>query len=48
MSIAAVKPHLRTLFEKLGIAGWPQNQMRARLVFLALERGLIGVRDLAG
>ena len=47
MSIPAVKTHLRTLFEKLAIAGLPQNQKRARLAVLALERGLINVRDLA-
>lgn len=47
ISIPAVKTHLRTLFEKLAIGGLPQNQKRARLVVLALERGLVGVRDLA-
>jgi DNA-binding CsgD family transcriptional regulator len=47
VSIAAVKTHLRALFEKLAIAGLPQNQKRARLVVLALERGLISERDLA-
>jgi DNA-binding CsgD family transcriptional regulator len=45
VSIPAVKTHLRTLFEKLAIAGLPQNQKRARLVVLALERGLVDERD---
>ena len=45
LSIQAVKTHLRALFEKLAIADLPQNQKRARLVVLALERGLIGARE---
>jgi DNA-binding CsgD family transcriptional regulator len=46
-SIAAVKTHLRALFEKFAIADLPQNQKRARLVVLAFERGLISERDFA-
>ena len=47
VSVAAVKTHLRTLFEKLAIADLPQNQKRARLAVLAFERGLVSERDLA-
>ena len=46
VSVPAVKTHLRALFEKLAIAGLPQNQKRARLVVLAFERELISERDL--
>jgi hypothetical protein len=46
LSVAAVKTHLRTLFEKLAIAGLPQNQKRARLAVLAIERGLVTDREL--
>ena len=48
VSVAAVKTHLRALFEKFAIAGLPQNQKRARLVVLALERGVVSERELAG
>ena len=47
MSIAAVKTHLRTLFEKFAIADLPQNQKRARLAVLAFERGHVSERELA-
>jgi pSer/pThr/pTyr-binding forkhead associated (FHA) protein len=47
VSIAAVKSHLRALFEKFAIADLPQNQKRARLAALAFERGLISDRDFA-
>ena len=47
VSIAAVKTHLRALFEKLAIADLPQNQKRARLAVLAFERGLVSERNLA-
>ena len=48
VSVAAVKTHLRALFEKLAIADLPQNQKRARLAVLAFEHGLVGEHDLAG
>ena len=48
LSVAAVKMHLRALFNKLAIADLPQNQKRARLVELAFQRGLISGSDLAG
>jgi DNA-binding CsgD family transcriptional regulator len=47
LSIAAVKSHLRALFEKFAIADLPQNQKRARLAGLAFERGVLSDRDLA-
>jgi pSer/pThr/pTyr-binding forkhead associated (FHA) protein len=46
ISVAAVKTHLRTLFEKLAIGDLPQNQKRARLAVLAFERGLVSEREL--
>jgi pSer/pThr/pTyr-binding forkhead associated (FHA) protein len=46
ISLSAVKTHLRALFVKFGIADVPQNQKRARLATLALERGLVTRRDL--
>lgn len=47
LSVAAVKTHLRTLFEKFSIAHLPQNQKRARLVVLAFDRGHVSDRELA-
>lgn len=47
LSVAAVKSHLRALFEKFAIAHLPQNQKRARLAALAFERGVVSDRDLA-
>jgi pSer/pThr/pTyr-binding forkhead associated (FHA) protein len=46
LSVDAVKGHLRTLFEKFGVGDLPQNQKRVRLVELALQSGVISVRDL--
>jgi pSer/pThr/pTyr-binding forkhead associated (FHA) protein len=46
LSIAGVKTHLRTLFDKFGVEDLPQNQKRARLVELALQSGAITERDL--
>jgi DNA-binding NarL/FixJ family response regulator len=45
LSVDAVKGHLRVLFEKFGIGDLPQNQKRLRLVELALQSGVISVRD---
>ena len=45
LSVDAVKTHLRTLFRKFAIGELPQNQKRARLVELALERHVVGERD---
>lgn len=48
VSVAAVKSHLRALFEKFAIADLPQNQKRARLVVLAFERRVVSEHDFAG
>lgn len=45
LSVDAVKTHLRVLFIKFEIAGLPQNQKRARLVELAIERGNVSEHD---
>jgi pSer/pThr/pTyr-binding forkhead associated (FHA) protein len=46
LGVDAVKSHLRSLFQKFGIEGLPQNQKRARLVALAFQSGLVSDRDL--
>jgi pSer/pThr/pTyr-binding forkhead associated (FHA) protein len=46
LSVDAVKRHLRILFERFGIGALPQNEKRVRLVELALQHGLISMRDL--
>ncbi len=46
LSVDAVKGHLRNLFDRFELADVPQNQKRLRLVELALQRGLISIRDL--
>jgi pSer/pThr/pTyr-binding forkhead associated (FHA) protein len=46
LSVDAVKTHLRTLFQMFGIEHLPQNQKRARLVWDALQTGVISARDL--
>jgi hypothetical protein len=45
LSLDAVKTHLRALFHKFGIEDLPQNQKRARLAEIALERGLAAETD---
>jgi FHA domain/Bacterial regulatory proteins, luxR family len=46
LSVDAVKLHLRTLFDKFGIADLPQNKKRLTLVGRALQSGLVRWRDL--
>jgi pSer/pThr/pTyr-binding forkhead associated (FHA) protein len=46
ITVGAVKGHLRTLFEKLGVEDLPQNRKRLRLVERAVEAGVISLRDL--
>ena len=46
LSVDAVKRHLRILFDRFGIGSLPQNEKRVRLVELALQGGLISIRDL--
>jgi len=46
VTVAAVKVHLRALFDKFGVAELPQKQKRIALVRRALESGLISGREL--
>jgi pSer/pThr/pTyr-binding forkhead associated (FHA) protein len=46
LSIDAVKAHLRTLFEKFGLADLPQAEKRVRLVEAAFKTGALTERDL--
>jgi len=46
ISVDAVKTHLRALFGKFEISGLAQNQKRARLVKLAIDRGNLSAEDL--
>src|SRR3954453_9068255 len=41
LSVDAIKAHLRVLFRKFGIEDLPHNQKRARLVELAVDRGIV-------
>jgi pSer/pThr/pTyr-binding forkhead associated (FHA) protein len=45
LSVDSVKAHLRVIFERLDLAGLPQNQKRARLAALALVNGLVRQHD---
>jgi pSer/pThr/pTyr-binding forkhead associated (FHA) protein len=45
LSVDAVKKHLRTLFQKFGVAHLPQNEKRARLVERAFAGGFISERE---
>jgi DNA-binding CsgD family transcriptional regulator len=47
LSMGAVKTHLRTLFDKLGVEDLPHNRKRARLVELAFQYGLVRREDFA-
>jgi hypothetical protein len=46
LSVDAVKGHLRTLFQKFGVADLPQNKKRAQLVWLAFRCGAISTANL--
>ena len=46
LTVAAVKTHLRLLFQRFGIEDLPHNEKRARLVELAFETGAVSIRDL--
>ena len=46
LSVAAIKSHIRALFDTLGVEDLPQNRKRARLAQLALQLGLVSERDL--
>lgn len=47
LTVAAVKTHLRNLFQRFGLEDLPHNEKRARLMRLALETGAVSVADLA-
>ena len=46
LTIDAVKTHLRALFGSFGISDLPQSRKRTRLAEIALELGIVSVRDL--
>jgi pSer/pThr/pTyr-binding forkhead associated (FHA) protein len=46
LSVDAVKSHLRTLFQLMGLDHLPQNQKRAKLAAEVLQQGLISRREL--
>lgn len=46
LTVAAVKTHLRTLFQRFGLEELPQNEKRARLVEVAFERGAVSLSEL--
>jgi pSer/pThr/pTyr-binding forkhead associated (FHA) protein len=48
LSVAAVKSHIRGLFDRFGVEDLPQNQKRARLADLAVRSGLVQPRRLKG
>jgi FHA domain len=48
LSLAAVKSHLRTLFERFGLEDLPQNEKRVRLAERAMQGGVVRASDLAG
>jgi hypothetical protein len=46
LSVDAVKTHMRTLFEKLGVGDLPQNQKRVALVERAFQSGIVNRHEL--
>jgi pSer/pThr/pTyr-binding forkhead associated (FHA) protein len=46
LSIAAVKTHLRLLFQRFGLEGLPPNEKRTRLVQRALDSGAVSPSEL--
>ncbi len=46
VSVAAVKSHLRVLFDRFGLDQLPQNEKRARLAEAAVASGVISLADL--
>jgi pSer/pThr/pTyr-binding forkhead associated (FHA) protein len=47
LTVAAVKTHLRTLFQRFEIEDLPHNEKRSSLVRAALESGAVTVADMA-
>ena len=46
LTVAAVKTHLRTLFERFEVGDLPQNEKRVRLAQVAIESGALSPADL--
>jgi hypothetical protein len=46
LSVEAVKAHLRTLFDRFGVADLPQNQKRLKLAENALRSGSVSPSEL--
>jgi pSer/pThr/pTyr-binding forkhead associated (FHA) protein len=46
LTVAAVKTHLRALFQRFGVEDLPNNEKRAELVRLGFERGAVSSADL--
>jgi DNA-binding NarL/FixJ family response regulator len=46
LSVAAVKTHLRILFQRFGVEDLPHNEKRAQLARLAFESGAVSSADL--
>jgi pSer/pThr/pTyr-binding forkhead associated (FHA) protein len=46
LSVAAVKTHLRLLFQRFGVEELAQNEKRGRLVQLAFDTGAVSASDL--
>jgi DNA-binding NarL/FixJ family response regulator len=47
LSVAAVKLHLRVLFEKFGVTDLPQNKKRVALVRRAVDSGILSDHEFA-
>lgn len=47
LSHDSVKTHMRALFGKLGVDGFPQNEKRLRLVERAFQSGVVATKDLS-
>jgi len=46
LSVEAVKTHLRALYRRFDLEDLQQNQKRAKLAEIALQRGIVTLRDL--
>jgi FHA domain len=46
LSLAAIKSHLRALFERFGLEDLPQNEKRVRLAERAMDGGVVRASDL--
>lgn len=46
LSVAAIKTHLRLLFQRFGLEELPHNEKRARLMRMAFETGAVSAADI--